>query len=456
MATVTWIGNAAAVRQIDTITVSGTWAADDTATLTINGKDLVITVGTSGTAIADVAKAIRDAWNAPERLAGTGDPDATSNFGGQEFGEFAEAHASIDPDDTAIVLITAKKPGVPFTLSVAVATAGTGDATEATSQAATGPNHWNNVDNWDTGSVPVDDDVVVFRDSNVSAKYGLPTAGALEAEFIVHQSFTGMIGLYDINTDNAGKPYREYRQTYVILDDGGTGTALVHTFGLGTGTGSPFINILHTTTASTGPTLSAVVYNTGTPQVPGGKALNLDLDNQGQGGSITILHGSVRLDDFNDTDFNDIATVNVANNADVLIRDMNAGMTLNQSGGNVLIDETLILGMARTLNINGGVCEARNIKASGTAAATVTNGTLIWNSNKTIATLIIGTGGTFDAEKDSRAFTASTCDLFQGAKLWDEYARITYTAGIDLNRCGIDDVEVRVGNNRRLTIGSAA
>jgi hypothetical protein len=108
-----------------------------------------------------------------------------------------------------------------------------------------------------------------------------------------------------------------------------------------------------------------------------------------------------------------------------------------------------------TLNIQGGTFTMRGLSAA-TIALTVVNGTVIWNSAETIDSAVIGTGGTLDLEKDMRALTLTTCDLYEGASLLDEFARGTYTAGIDLNRCGIDDVTLRVGNNRRLTLGTAA
>ena len=65
-------------------------ASTRVVTATINGKDLVVTMGASETTTAAAAAAFRDAWNATSRLDSEGTTTATSNFGGQEFGEFAE------------------------------------------------------------------------------------------------------------------------------------------------------------------------------------------------------------------------------------------------------------------------------------------------------------------------------------------------------------------------------
>src|SRR5262245_16257998 len=142
MSTLTWTGNAHAVKQITTLTVSGTWAGNDTYTLTINGKDLILTIG-NGTTTAQVAASIKAMWNASTRLDGQADSSNTntSNFGGQEFGEFSEATADIYTATASVVRIIANKAGLPITItgSGSSGTAGDGDVTIATAQAATGP-----------------------------------------------------------------------------------------------------------------------------------------------------------------------------------------------------------------------------------------------------------------------------------------------------------------------------
>lgn len=457
MATKTWTGNAAAVRQIDLITVALIWAAADTVTMTINGKDLVVTIGTAGTSTANVAAAIRDAWNATSRLDSEGATDATSNFGGQEHGEFSEVTASIDDDSTSVVILTGNTPGKPFVLTVTEVTAGTGTATESTSQAATGPNHWNNGDNWDDLSVPANDDTVVFKESNVSCKYGLPTA--LEVTGQIYQSFTGTIGLARMNTDNTAKPYLEYRARTVQLSAAGTGTAITHTFGVGAGNGSPLINWTHD--GDVGLTVSALVYNTGTPQISGTKALNLEIANSTSVGSITILKGSVDLAP-KILSTQNVATLNIgytnsqATDCDVTFNANGGALVVTQAGGNVEITDLFAMAGNLTISMVGGTMVSRLKTSANTVSITIVNATLVWSSAELIDSLVIGTGGTFDLEKDMRAVTISTCDLYEGASLLDEFARGVYSAGIDLNRCGIDDVTVRVGNNRRLTISAAA
>lgn len=420
MATLTWLGNAAAVKQIDTVTVANTWTAADTATLTINTKDLVVTIGADVTP-AQVATAIRDAWNATSRLDSEGATDATSNFGGQEFGEYSEVEASIDPDADTVVIFTAIQAGVPFTLAVTETTAGTGTATEATTQAATGKHHWNNGDNWSSGSAPASDDIVVFRDSDVSCLYGLPNA-TLEVTFNVYQSYTGSIGLPAINRSNQSKQYAEYRQRYVRLDDAGGGSNIAHRFGIGKdGTGSPLINLKHITLPCT-----VVVYNTGTPQIAGTKALNICCGNNTS--TISILAGSV---DFSTQDGTSaaFALATQTGGDSRCIEGMNAASDVRVRGGAMLLGDTSGLS---AIFVGPGVLRIEGQVGTIDDVVVENGGTVDYASTATITSLTVTEGGVFDARSGVGAFTLTSTSVYKGGKLIDPYVRATFTSPADI------------------------
>jgi hypothetical protein len=415
LATIYWTGNAHATRQIDTVTFANTWAGNDTVTGTINGKDLIVTVGT-GTTTAQVAATFAEAWNAASRVDGTGSTTNTSNFGGQEFGEFAETYAEILSTSLSVVRIIARTPGKPFTLSVTEATAGDGTATETTAQAATGPWHWDNGDNWSGSAAPSDDDIVVFKDTNVSVKYGLPN-GSKEVTVITFASFTGMIGLYPINNDNPQKPYVEYRQRYVRLDDAGGGADIAHRFGMGEGTGSPLINIKHSTVK-----VSPIVYSTGTPQVQGLKALNICAT--ATTSTINILNGHV---DFSTQDGSTAAFVTVKQSGGNTRSDSGihtTGAVVTISGGRCVIGG----GALATVHVRGGTLRFEGQTGTITALNVLTPGTVEYASIATITTLIVKEG-TFDARPDAGPFTVTNFTIYPGA-LFDPYDRITATNGI--------------------------
>lgn len=416
MATIYWTGNAHSVKQIDTITVANTWAAADTVTCTINGKDLVITCGSTTTTTTTVAAAIKEAWMSATRLDGTSSSsNATSNFGGQEFGEFREIEASVSG---SVVTLIGRTPGKPFTVTVTENTAGSGTATQAGSTTATGKNHWDNGDNWSGGSVPANDDVVVFKDSNVSCLYGLPNA-SLEVTIQVWMSYTGEVGLPAINLDDANWPYYEYRQRYVRLDDAGTGTNILHRFGLGKdGTGCRLFNLKHSTLKC-----SPVVYNTGTPLATrvGTKAFNICCTaNTSQ---LNILGGSV---DWSSQDGSTSAFVAVYQNGG---DSRGAGGLYTTNGYATIRAGTMLVGGTGTVNemaAYGGTMRVENQSGAITSLAAYDGGTIEYASTATVTNLN-GYGGTIDCRPDVGAFTATNTTIKRGTKLYDPYRRITFT-----------------------------
>jgi hypothetical protein len=414
VANLTWIGNAHDVKQITTITVANTWAAGDTAIMTINGKDLTVTCGSTTTTTATVASAIKEAWMSSTRLDGTSaSSNATSNVGGQEFGEFSEVTASVSG---SVVTLIANTAGVPFTLTVTEVTAGSGTAVGATATAATGSQFWNNADNWDTGSVPVDDDVVIFRDSNVSCRYGLPNGTDLEATLQVWMSYTGEIGLPKIN--ETGKPYYEYRQRYVRLDDGGTGTNIAHRFGLGNaGTGSRLINLKHITVKC-----SPVVYNTGEPLQSriGTKALNICCT--ANTSTLVVAKGSV---DCSSQDSGTSAFLSIKQTGG----DVRAVSAVHTTGAVVNTDGNLLLGGTTTtaiVNVRSGTTRIENQTAELTEF-NVFGGDVDFASGCVIDALKCF-GGLFDARNAVDGATLNETHIYEGAKFRDPAGLLAYTA----------------------------
>lgn len=76
--------------------------------------------------------------------------------------------------------------------------------------ASTGPYHWDNAENWSGGSVPVDNDTVVFERNANPVKYGLDQSSTTLDLLDVRASYTGTIGLPSENR-SGNTPYIEYR-----------------------------------------------------------------------------------------------------------------------------------------------------------------------------------------------------------------------------------------------------
>jgi len=85
-----WLGNAVDITQVSTITIANGggagWLTNDTPTITVNGKDLVITIGTTttdGFVTEEISRAINDTSKDGDLV-----EDETRNVGGQEIPEF--------------------------------------------------------------------------------------------------------------------------------------------------------------------------------------------------------------------------------------------------------------------------------------------------------------------------------------------------------------------------------
>lgn len=249
MATVYWEPKAAAVAQVDTLQVTGTWLAAETITLTINSKAVVITIGSLVT-VSQVATTIQEAW---ENSTFTDTTAAvTPEDGGQGITEHSEITATVASDTVTLT----GPAGIPFTLSVAESSASGGITHTAGVTAATSPNHYDEDENWSTGGVPSAADDVFIGNSDVSILYGLDASSVALTSFTVQQDFTGTIGLPRVTSGG----YSEYRETDA---SGNVGYLQIQStdvrIGAGNGTGSGRIKI------NTGSTAAATikVQNTG-------------------------------------------------------------------------------------------------------------------------------------------------------------------------------------------------
>lgn len=410
MARKTFIGNAAAVKQIVTITVGGTWLDTETATLTMNTKDLVLTlVGNEATTA--VATALKEMWMAATRLDGSGTTDATSNAGGQQFGEFSEVTATVSG---SVVTLIGNKPGVPFVVTVAE-TSATGTLTLATPQAATGPNFWNNADNWDTLTVPVNDDTFVLCNCNVSIQHGLPN-GSLEGAFEHWMSHTGEVGLPAINITDPAKPYHEYRQQFVRLDESGTGTDIAHSWGMGDGAGSSLINVRHT-----GVKNSHIVYNTGQPHPSrrGTKALNLCATVNTS--TLKILNGSVEWGAQDGQTSAFVAVNQTAGDSRGVNGLHTAGAIVNCDGGTMLVGGS---GAVALINVRGGTTRLEGQTGTISALDIYSGATAVYASSATMSSMTVFGAGTFDARPSLDTFTVSNgATVYAGGTYLDPHRR---------------------------------
>lgn len=235
MADTNWEGRAVDIKQVDTITVANTWAQGDTVTITCDGLDFVITIGTLVTT-AQVATTIKQAFNG-ETLTDTSASCTIpiADGGAQAIAQFAEAVATVS---SSVVSLTARSTeGKPFTFTVTENTAGTGTATLAASIVPHGRHEGDNADNFSAGATLLDNDNLSFPDGSVDLLYDMNFAVQL-ASIQKSREYTGNVGLAVTNKNDSSLPYTEYRGLYAVTDDNSvTTTALLETGPQGRGSG---------------------------------------------------------------------------------------------------------------------------------------------------------------------------------------------------------------------------
>lgn len=106
-----WLGRAGAVADVFKVTIASTWLTDETVTVSINGKSVTATVGSSATT-ADVATLLKEAWE-NETLT-----DSTASYipedGGTDFAEHSKITATVSG---SVVTFTADDPGEPWVVA---------------------------------------------------------------------------------------------------------------------------------------------------------------------------------------------------------------------------------------------------------------------------------------------------------------------------------------------------
>jgi hypothetical protein len=419
MATTRWVGKAAATYHVVTVAVGGTIEAGDLFALTMNGKTLSVAApSTSGSA---TATAIVTAWNA---------------LSSSLYPEFAQVTASANSAD---VVLTNDAAGIPFEITAATTESNGGAADSqtfvaTTTTTATGPYHWDNAANWSGGAVPVNGDVVYIEGTSTSIRYGLAQSAVTLAALYIEADFTGSIGLPETNTSSSAA-YPEYRARELAIG------ATILRVGGGEGQGSPLIRL------NTGSVQTALtVQRTGSSSETGVPSLLWKGTNASN--TVTVTRGAVGIA-YRGTDAATVATLSVGfesgEQTDANV-DVGAGTTLTtlaMQGGTVKVGcaSTTITKNNGTLTVLGtGACTTlRNWK-----------GTCNYRSSGTVTNLFCG-AASLDFRADMRAKTITNADIYAGASILDPQAVVTWTNGVDLNGCGMDEVTLNLGKNIRLT-----
>lgn len=416
MANNRWRGDAPIVQEVWTLVVGGTIEANDEWNVII-GNQTVNVVGGSTTA-ATVATAIKAAVDARALL--------TDLFG--------EITWSIN---SATITATGPTDGRPTTVAGTTTETGGGAADSQTFTVTNtvngaGPEHWGTAANWTAGNVP-SSDVVFIENFSGDIKWDLDQSAVDITSLTVYASMTGDIGLPDQSEE---ADYFEYRPTYLHHQ-----TCTTYNIGEGDGRGSGRLRFNASAAAST-----LNVWKTGTRKDVGipsllwkgthaNNVVNLHRGDVGiaflPGETATVLTARVGF------------VSNVTSDAKIVFGSGVTLGTLIQTGG-----QSTLYCAATTITISAGTLTSY---AGAVATINARGCTVVWNSTATITTYNGDSDSTLDAEQDERAFTITNCTLKKGAVIKNRKRRITFTNGIILDGCGLDDVTIDCGDDITLT-----
>lgn len=444
MAITNWLGNALAVAQVTTWTFAGTWEVDDIVTITINGKTISVTTGS--TVISTLIDTIVTVLNA------------------SVIAEFAEITWS--KSGTTILVGTSDTAGEPFSCTLKSSEANLGNADSQTIDAVatstltgtgspgvdtttcTGPNFANNANNFDSG-LPADGDTVVYANSDVDVLYGLGQSAITPAAVYIDASYTGNIGLplYHANGSNPAA-YAEYRTRYLSYGNSGDATNMKVYIGRGPGSASGRINLDNGTGQAT-----IVVYNTGTANA--GEQAAFYWKGTHASNSLSVLKGKVGVAYYS----GELATVVSPTISYVSQRNTDAVVIFGNSvtittGMNIIGGQVQTQSNISTTTISGGT-----LIVYGIATATLINidgGTVNWASSGTVTATKIGSDGIFDAKQNTTGFTMTDCTINTEGTLNDPFRKGTYTNPIILNRCGLLGVTIDLGEHITLAKANGA
>lgn len=434
MATRRWLGKAAATTDKWTGTVGGTWSAGDTVTVTINNKSVTGTLGATVT-VAQVLQLIKNMFNSLSSEIES-DESYTPADGGQSIAEFKEYAAAVASATT--VTFTAVTAGVPGTISVSKSSA-SGTFTISNTVAATGPNFFDNQDNWSGNTVPVNSDTIEFDAGSSDLLYNLST-GLTGLTINIRDGYTGKIGLPEVNANG----YDEYR-TKSLTTAGGTTTVLIDSD-----------SCQRVRLAFGANTAAVVIRGTGTrldPNVP------VVLLTGGDGSStLAISKGDVGAAFYagETAQFTTIDTSYIGNPASDVRFVGGTGLTaatVNKIGGLAEFNANVT-----TLTHFPGSAGTTTFWAGTPATANIDGGTLIYNSTAApggTAWRVSG-NGFIDFDQDPRAKTLSNpIDMHGENSRIRDTKKVVASFVVDLNfSARLQNIER--GSNNRVTFGTPA
>ncbi len=375
MTTKRWLGNATAISDVWTVSLSGTVTLQ-TYSMTINGKSVTYAAGTTDT-VSSILTGLVAVWNSTT------------------IPEFTELTAAGLPSGSSFtsMTLTQDTAGVPSAISVS--TSGAATFTIANTTAATGPNFFNNGQNWSGGAAPANGDLLVFDNGSVNCRYGL-NSSLTGVILNVNPGFSGAIGLPFINASGQNS-YAEYRTTSLTLA-GGTAVIncpTINQCNLAFGANTTTVRVL--ATGQRASQYIPVVLLTG-----GNASSELDVSKGDVG--VAFYTGQTAY-------LQTVKTGYITNALSDVSLILGAGCTLRsviKNGGNLTLSTDAI---SVTQDYSGGSVTLTDSVSVATLVAYA--GTVNLNSVGTIGTILLYGSATLNCDGDPRAKTVTNPIVIQ-------------------------------------------
>jgi hypothetical protein len=426
MAVKIYTGGADDVPDVFTLTPGGTIEAGDLFLVTIGNA--TVSVAATATTVAQTCLDILAALQADGVPA-----------------EIGEITWEVDDDVTPThVQGTGPSDGKPVYDGLAVSTTesngGAADAqtfTKANTTPGTGSKFWSNVDNWKDGSVPVNGDEVFIGLYGIVPQYDIDqNAVTLDELHIMAGATSGLeLGL-PLNNDSG---YVEYLNRYLKISS----TVVYYGEGNGNETSKVWLN--------TGTNAATIQVYKSNPRDNAGEAPFQWIGNHASN-SVNDCRGALDVGTQPD-DAGQVSTLTYGASGDVRVGSGVTVTTLTANAGSGWVKHG-------TPPVTITVRNQAALRVDGTGGTTTTltqeiGSKVDWRTTATVTDYV--SSGSIDFALDDRGSkTFTNVDLYKGAVWNDPNKVITTTNGIDLNQCGVEDVTINLGKNRRLTLGTPA
>lgn len=407
MAAIKFRGDSQAIAQLETITIGGTWLANDTATVTINGKDVTFTVVSGSTAVSDVHAGLLAALQASTV---------------SEFSEITWGGTS--PDITG----TGDSSGTPFTASVSKSST-SGTISTTTTTAATGPSHLT-AENVTGGVLPGAADDFYFEHSTADLLYALGALSGTLTSVVIDSSYNGNIGLPPVNSSG----YYEYRNPrYLDVD----ASSIIIGEGEGDGSGRIMID---SGSVQTSLTVKNSASSSDDYHAVRWKGTNASNTVYVTGGSLDVAPDP--------GESATIATLTVVGTG-VCRTSRNCTITTVIAGGSAQLEMTTGANVT-TLTVHEGA----TVTIEGTHNITTANvfGTLRMDGSGTITTVNGGPNGTLNCSDNDTGLTITDANLAPGFSINDPQNRITWTNPYDCQGGKAQDVNHVTGGGAKVRV----